>query len=155
MGPAGKPAGSGQGTRAAGMTWAAILARWLLAAILLATGAAKAADVVGFAAIVGAYGVLPEAFSLPAAAGLTAVELGLSAWLASGVRLRLAAGATLGLHLAYAGWTGAALWRGLRLSNCGCFGVFLARPLGPGTVIEDLVLAAVSLVALQGARRWR
>jgi hypothetical protein len=41
----------------------------------------------------------------------------------------------------------------LKLSNCGCFGVFLARPLDWGTVVEDGVMAALSAALLLLARR--
>jgi hypothetical protein len=54
----------------------------------------------------------------------------------------LASGA---MHFAYAGWSAVALLRGLRLDNCGCFGVFLARPLGWETVAEDMVMVGLSL----------
>jgi hypothetical protein len=46
--------------------------------------------------------------------------------------------------------------RGLRLANCGCFGVFLPRPLGWSTVIEDLVMAGVcAALAFVAARAER
>lgn len=128
-------------------------ARWILVAILLATGLGKLLDVPGFAGVVKSYGVLPDALLLPAAAALTFAELALAGWLASGVRRRSAALAAAVLHVAYAAWSGAALWRGLVIPNCGCFGVFLARPLNLVTLAEDGVLAAVSLVAMQGRGR--
>ena len=41
------------------------------------------------------------------------------------------------------------LLRGIPISNCGCFGVFLARPPTWVTIIEDLILLALSLGAWQ------
>jgi hypothetical protein len=64
-------------------------------------------------------------------------------WLFSGWRPFAAAVAALGVHLVYAGWAASAVLRGLELSNCGCFGVVLPRPLGWGTVAEDLAMAAL------------
>ena len=49
-----------------------------------------------------------------------------------------------------------ALGRGLGLENCGCFGVFLARPLEWYTPLEDAVLIAASyglFYLSDGARR--
>ena len=135
-----------------GNRWAPA-ARYFLAAVLLATGLGKLIDVPGFARIVASYEVLPVSLTLPAAGVLTFTELALAVWLASGLRQRTAAAASAMLHVVYAAWSGAALWRGLEIANCGCFGVFLARPLSLVTLAEDGVLAAVSLVAMQGRRR--
>ena len=59
------------------------------------------------------------------------------------------------MHLVYAGWAASALARGLRLENCGCFGVFLPTPLTWRTVVEDLVMVALSLGLLRVAVRTR
>ena len=45
------------------------------------------------------------------------------------------------------------LWRGLALANCGCFGVFLARPLTRQTVLEDVVMLGLSLLVRWQAHR--
>jgi hypothetical protein len=49
------------------------------------------------------------------------------------------------MHALYAAWSAVSVLRGLKLPNCGCFGVFLVRPLGWSTVFEDLVLVGASL----------
>jgi hypothetical protein len=49
------------------------------------------------------------------------------------------------MHALYALWSAVSVLRGLKLPNCGCFGVFLARPLGWSTAVEDLVLVGASL----------
>lgn len=111
-----------------------------LAAVLLATATGKLLDIRGFAAIVATYRVLPEALAFPAGLALALTELGLSAWLASGVRLRWAALAAVVLHLGFFVWSSIALARGLDLPNCGCFGVFWARPLNWQALAEDAAL---------------
>lgn len=122
--------------------------RLLLGAVLFATAAGKLADVRGFAGVLRAYGAFPEASLLPLAAAIPVVELALALWLFSGRGLEGAALGALVLHVAYAAWAALSLARGLRLENCGCFGVFLARPLGWRTVAEDLTLAASAAALL-------
>lgn len=135
--------------------WWAIAARWLLAAIFLATGLGKALDLPGFAAVLGPYRLLPEALLLPAAIALTAAEFAIAAGLAWRPALRPAARAGLGLALLNAAVLTLTLARGIALENCGCFGVFLARPLRPWTPLEDLVLAGLALAVLAGYRARR
>jgi hypothetical protein len=117
--------------------------------VLAATGLGKLLDVPGFARVLGTYHALPEAALLPAAAVITSSELLLAAWLFSGRGLAAAAVASTAMHLAYAAWSASALARGLELPNCGCFGVFLARPLTPLTIAEDVGMTALS------ATLWR
>ena len=115
--------------------------RFLIGATLAVTAAGKLLDVGGFARVIGTYQVFPDTALLPVALLIPAAELALAAWLFSGARLFAAALAALGMHLVYAGWAASAVARGLQLSNCGCFGVFLPRPLGWATVVEDLAMA--------------
>lgn len=126
--------------------------RLIIGLVLFATAVAKLLDVAGFTRILRSYQALPDA-SLPAAGLVIPIgELTLSIWLLSGRRLAVSALASAALHLAYAAWSAAGVLRGLRLSNCGCFGVFLARPLGWSTVAEDAVLVAMSLLLMALAR---
>jgi hypothetical protein len=128
----------------------------VIGVILLATAAGKLLDVPGFARILENYAVFPRGSSLLRIAWLvSSAELVLALWLFSARRLQAAATCALLLHLLYAAWSGMALTRGLRLSNCGCFGVFLARPLTWGTVGEDAAMAALSAALLLLARRGR
>ena len=133
-------------TRAAPPRRAAAAVRLTLAAILLATGAAKLLDLTGFARLLDAYAVFSESALLPAAATVAAAELLLGGWLLAGRATGRASLPSFLLHLGYAAWEGAALGRGLSIANCGCFGVFLPRPLAASTVAEDLALASLSLV---------
>jgi uncharacterized membrane protein YphA (DoxX/SURF4 family) len=132
------------------LPWWAASARWLLAAIFLATGLGKALDLPGFAAVLGPYRLLPEPLLLPAAIAVTAAEFAIAAGLAVRPTLRPAAWAGLALALVNAAALTLTLARGIALENCGCFGVFLARPLQPWTPLEDLVLAGLALAVLAG-----
>ncbi len=129
--------------------------RLFLGLVFLATAAGKLLDVPGFAGVLGTYEAFPEAALLPLAVAVPVAELALALWLFSGRRLVGAAAAALGLHAFYAAWAAATLLRGLRPPNCGCFGVFLPRPLGWRTLIEDLVMMGVSAALVVLARRPR
>ena len=117
--------------------------RLTFAALLLATGLAKLLDLPGFAAVVVTYRALPDALVTPAAALLT------------GRRMPEAALATVALHLGYLAWLAVALARGLNIPNCGCFGVYLPRPLTAGSLAEDGVITALALALYLAARPRR
>lgn len=120
--------------------------RWAFAAVLLASAVGKLLDMPGFIAVVETYRSFPQA-ALPVAAwALTLTELALALWLATEKALRRATAALVALHLIYLVWLGIALGRGLDLPNCGCFGVYLARPLSTRTLLEDGTLLALALV---------
>ena len=123
------------------MTAARKALRFFIGAVLVVTAAGKLLDVSGFAAVIRTYRVFPEPVLLPLAVLVPLAELSLGAWLFSGRRLFSAAVAAFGMHVVYAAWSASALARGLELSNCGCFGVFLPRPLGWATVAEDAAMA--------------
>lgn len=127
--------------------------RFVLAAVLLVTGVGKLLDLRGFGEIIANYRALPDALVLPAGTALTLAELGLAAWLLSGRWLSAAGLLAAAMHLGYFGWSAIALARGLNISNCGCFGVFLARPLTPLTLLEDGLLFLVAASLFLGARR--
>jgi Methylamine utilisation protein MauE len=127
--------------------------RLFLGLVLLASAAGKLLDVEGFARILGTYEAFPEAALRPLALTVPLVELALALWLFSGRRLAAAAVSALALHIVYGAWAAATLLRGLRIPNCGCFGVFLAQPLGWTTVFEDLVMVGLSAWLIALARR--
>ncbi|MEP6993277.1 MAG: MauE/DoxX family redox-associated membrane protein [Acidobacteriota bacterium] len=127
--------------------------RGFIGFVLFATAVGKLLDIPGFARILASYQALPEPFLFPVAIATPLAELGLSIWLFSGRWIAGAALASVVMHLAYASWSAVGVSRGLELSNCGCFGVFLARPLGWSTVLEDLVMVGLSLWLLALARR--
>ena len=89
------------------------------------------------------YQAFREVTLLPLASLITGVEALLAVWLLTGWRLRTGALVAAGLNMAYALWMLVSLLRGLRLDNCGCFGVFFPQPLTWASPIEDLVLVCL------------
>jgi hypothetical protein len=133
--------------------WAMALA-WLLAAVFLATALGKALDVAGFALVLREFRLLPETLLTAVAHGVVVAEFGIMGmllWPASRAQGALAAMLLFGANAAVLVLT---LWRGIALENCGCFGVFLARPLTWVTPLEDLLLLILAGV-LWRAELWR
>jgi len=126
--------------------WALHGLRLVIGLLLAVTAVGKGLDLPGFAKVVGTFQVFPEYLWLPAAVLVTATEALLSVALLTERGLRKAALGSLLLHLGFTAWASVALLRGLAIPNCGCFGVFLARPLTWSIVVEDSVLALLSLV---------
>lgn len=128
--------------------WTGRVLRWLLGLLLATTALGKSLDLLGFAAVIGTYEVFPASLWLPIAITMTAAEWVLAGWLLSGRRPVLACVGAAAMHLVFSGWAAMTLLRGIEVPNCGCFGVFLARPLGWQTVVEDLVVTGVCLLAV-------
>jgi len=122
-----------------------IILRCLLGAVLFGTALGKALDVSGFCDVIRTYDVLPEVLIWPSAVGMVLTEFGLSIWLLSNRALAKAALCCAALHLVFLNWASLALIRGLDIPNCGCFGVFYARPLTVWTLVEDGVLVGLSV----------
>jgi len=124
--------------------------RCAIGLVLLATAAGKLADLRGFEDVLATYRVLSPPARGWIAVAVPSVELVVAGCLLSGRALRPAASASAALHAIYATWSAGNLLRGVRVSNCGCFGVFFPRPLTWWTVAEDVLLAALS-----GLLWWR
>ena len=122
------------------------LLKILIGLVLAVTAVGKLLDNRGFATVLQTYQTFPEGSLLGLGLCISLAELGLAVWLFSGRYLRLAALTALLMHLTYAIWSAVSVLRDLKISNCGCFGVFWARPLGWSTVVEDLVMTALCLV---------
>lgn len=132
--------------------WAVGLA-WLLAALHAATALGKLLDLPGFAGVLADYRILPPPLVPPAAALAVVAELAVAAGLLlPAFRFRAALGAAA-LAALYAVVLVATLLRGIGLANCGCFGVFLARPLTVFSPFEDLALLALALLLAFGPGR--
>jgi uncharacterized membrane protein YphA (DoxX/SURF4 family) len=133
----------------------ALLLRSFIGLVLVATAIGKGLDLRGFTEVIGTYDLLPSLLHWPVAIGMTTTELVLGAVLLSGRRTAQAALVSALLHASFTAWASVALLRGLHLDNCGCFGVFLARPLTWATVVEDSAMVGFSLAlyALTRARR--
>lgn len=85
---------------------------------------------------------------LPLALIISLAELALAIMVAFKVFPILGAQIFIVMHLGYTLLAIITNWRGLELTNCGCFGVFWARPMTWTTVIEDLILTLLSLAFL-------
>ncbi len=126
-------------------SYAPPLLRLWFVLLLAVTGLAKLINMPGFYPVVASYQVLPSALIVPSAWLLALLELLLALWLATRWQARWAALLLVGLHLLYWFWLLAALLRGLKLDNCGCFGAYWARPLTWYSLLEDGVLLLLAL----------
>jgi uncharacterized membrane protein YphA (DoxX/SURF4 family) len=121
--------------------------RCAIGVLILATGVGKLLDVPGFVDVVETYRLgLSVAQTWAGAVLVICVEIGIGVWLLSGYMLRTAAVAAAALNTAWFFMLAGALLRGLQLENCGCFGVFLARPLRWYSPLEDLAIVAACLL---------
>ena len=126
--------------------WFQWLCRYFLGLLFVSTAIGKLLDNRGFAEVIKTYQLgIPEAIILGLALCISLLELVIGINLLRGHALSKSVFATLVFHLGYASLALTTLKRGIMLSNCGCFGVFWGRPLSWTTVVEDLVLAAISL----------
>jgi len=129
------------------------LPRWFVGWILIATGTGKALDIPGFVQVLAAYDLLPAWSNVALAYTLPFLELATGICLVMGTRLFAAAWATVGLHAMLLSAVVITLWRGIEITNCGCFGVFLARPLTLQTAAEDAAMLGLSLLVLWQVRQ--
>lgn len=130
------------------------LFRYFLGLLFVATAIGKLLDNRGFAQVIGTYQLgIPDSLLLGTALALSLLELFIGINILRGRSLNRNVFATLWLHLGYASLALITLLRGIPLSNCGCFGIFLARSLKWTTVLEDMVLAGISLVCWLFLRR--
>jgi uncharacterized membrane protein YphA (DoxX/SURF4 family) len=123
--------------------------------LLAASSIGKLADMSGFYAVIKSYALLPELVIPVAAWALAIFELVLAIWLAIGKRINVAALIVIALHFVYLIWLAIALARGLDIPNCGCFGVFWARPLTWFTPVEDLILLALAILMWRNVSQKR
>ncbi len=95
--------------------------------------------------MLGTYRLLPEGLLLPLALIISLSELYLAVrLLGPGKKWRFAV-VTAAIHTGYLFLALVTLYRGIELANCGCFGVFLARPLTWMTPVEDGIIVAISV----------
>lgn len=121
--------------------------RYFLGLLFVATAVGKLLDNRGFAQVINTYQLgIPDSFLLSLALAISLLELLIGVNILCGRSLSKNVLATLWFHLGYASLAFVTILRGIALSNCGCFGVFLARSLKWSTVVEDLALATISLV---------
>lgn len=133
--------------------WVAQIPRWFVGVVLVATGLGKVLDIAGFVHVLAAYDLLPHWLNLGLAYSLPFIELATGICLIARLQLLMAACIAVGLHVLLLTAVVTTLWRGIAVANCGCFGVFLARPLTAGTAVEDAAMLALSLLAARLAVR--
>ena len=114
--------------------------RIFIGTILVASAVGKALDFSGFVLVLQTYEAFPSILLWPVAVVAIVIEAVLGLWMLSGWRLATSALMAAGLNGLYAIWMTVTLLRGLELDNCGCFGVFLQRPLTWTSPLEDLVM---------------
>jgi uncharacterized membrane protein YphA (DoxX/SURF4 family) len=119
--------------------------RLVLGILIAGAGVGKLLDIPGFVKVIHTYKLnLPAWLAWLIAVGVTVFELILGIAILSGFHLHTAAVWSIIMHTGYFVLLTTALLRKLELKNCGCFGVFLARPLMWYTPLEDLALIALS-----------
>ena len=137
-----------------GEIWGYRILRWGVALVFLYAGSLKLADPRSFALVIEAYGLVPDAFLLPLAVALPALEVIAAVGLMADLRGSLATiSVLLVIFILVLGY---GLWMGLDV-DCGCFGpddpegkAYAAiRP----AIYRDLVLAA-GILLLYGWRFW-
>ncbi len=100
-------------------SWLYFLVRLAFAAIFFWSGLTKLLDPVSFAVVVDAFGLMPESWIMPAAVGLSILEVAAAAGLLLDVRGSLTL--TAGMLVLFMAVLAYGLWLGLDV-DCGCFG---------------------------------
>ena len=124
---------------------ARVVLQIILGVVIFGSALGKSLDFPGFVRVLDEYRAVPPGALWPVAIAVTVFEGFLGAWLLCGLRRRDAAWVSVAMNAAYAMGMTVTLLRGLHLENCGCFGVFLARPLTWESPLEDLAMIALSL----------
>ncbi len=127
--------------------------RLFVGLILIATGTGKMLDMVGFVAVVDSYQLTPHWISVGLAYTLPFIELYTGLNLIMNPRPLLSAWIATLLHGLMLTAVSITLQRGIPVENCGCFGVFFARPLTVQTLFEDLFMLLMSVWSLANANR--
>ncbi len=133
--------------------WAGLVARLVLAGVLVTAGALKLPDPAESVRAVRAYRLLPEAVVPTVGYGLPLLEVALGLLLILGLAVRLTAAASGVLLVLFVVGVGAAWARGLQI-DCGCFGG--GGEVGPGeTKYGREVARDLGLLVLAGLLVWR
>lgn len=125
-----------------------IVLRWVLGLTFVATSLGKFLDIPGFHDVMRTYDLFPDWTLWPIAVGMPIVEALIAITMLTGWHLRRGILASLVFNGAFAVVLTLELLRGLHLKNCGCFGVFFARPLKWSSPVEDVVLELITLGVL-------
>ncbi|MBC8283410.1 MAG: hypothetical protein H8E32_06310 [Nitrospinae bacterium] len=127
--------------------------RLFIASVLLLTGVGKLLDVQGFIKVIDTYRVVPTFLQPVIAVFMVVVELKIAENLYRKISLKFTALAATVLHFGFTLLAIFTLLRGIEVPNCGCFGVFWARPLTYITVIEDIFMVGVCFLLFKLAKK--
>lgn len=140
------------------LPWAALVARFALAAVWAYAAVSKVGDPAVTVRAVRAYRLLPEWSVHAIAYGLPFVELALALLLVVGFAVRVASAASAVLLLIFIAGIASAWARGLQI-ECGCFGgggtLRAGRANYPGKILRDSLFLVLALGLVLAPRlRW-
>lgn len=130
------------------LNWFKHIPRIFVGLILISTGLGKLLDMSGFVWVLDAYQIMPLWMSRIIAYTLPFIEFVTGLMLVYSSRPQFAAWIAVLLHVVMLSVVTITYQRGIEIENCGCFGVFLARPLTLQTLFEDLFMLTMSIFAL-------
>ena len=120
--------------------------RFFIASVLLLTGIGKLLDVPGFIKVIDTYKIIPAYLQPVLAISMVLVELKISENLFRNINIKITALVVTALHICFTLLASLTLLRGIEVPNCGCFGIFWARPLTFITVAEDIFMVGVCVL---------
>jgi uncharacterized membrane protein YphA (DoxX/SURF4 family) len=127
--------------------------RFFIASVLLLTGIGKLLDVPGFIKVIDTYEIIPAFLQPIVAISMVLIELKISENLFRNINIKITAIAVTALHICFTLLASLTLLRGIEVPNCGCFGVFWARPLTFITVAEDIFMVGISVLLFKLLQR--
>ncbi|MFQ5512924.1 MAG: MauE/DoxX family redox-associated membrane protein [Myxococcota bacterium] len=125
-----------------------LVLRLALGLLLVRAATHKLAAPAAFHRALRGYRLLPEAWTVPAAAALVVAELTVATGLGFPATAAAATGAALGLLGLYSAAIAINLARGRRSIDCGCLGPGHRQPLGPELLARNGALMTMALMAL-------
>ncbi len=127
--------------------------RYFIATVLLLTGIGKLLDVPGFIKVIDTYKIIPTILQPAVAVSMVLVELKIAENLFRNINIKITALVATALHICFTLLASLTLIRGIEVPNCGCFGVFWARPLTFITVAEDIFMVGVCVLLFKLLQR--
>lgn len=126
-------------------TWINIL-RYFFGIIYIISSVGKLLDNRGFSDVIQNYQLIPDFLSMPSGLAFSLFELWLGIELLRNRHILIAGCLTVLIQFFYMFAVTLTYLRGIKLDNCGCFGVFWPRPLTYVTLIEDAVLLLIAAI---------
>ena len=120
--------------------------RFFIASVLLLTGIGKLLDVPGFIKVIDTYEIIPAFLQPIVAISMVLIELKISENLFRNINIKITAIVVTALHICFTLLASLTLLRGIEVPNCGCFGVFWARPLTFIIVTEDISMVGICVL---------